>query len=415
MGYPPSVREIGERVGLSSSSTVQSHLKTLERRGLLRRDPTKPRALVPSDMVLPSVSSPAQRETGRRALVPIVGRVAAGMPITATENIEDTFVLPASFVGRERRLHAARQGRLDDRGGDPRRRPDRGRSEPTAENGQIVVAMIDGEATVKTFYRESAGSGCSRRIEPWRQSTPTMSRSSDESRQSSDDSEPRVVEGLGWIERRVAPFAQRFGETPAVMALRESLPMSFGGLLSRSACWWSSRAGLDRRPVAREHPGLRHHVDRARPGALGAPRAAAAHADRACSSARRRRVRAGVTARGAAARSRTLAETLGTSGLFTAIVVSVLATAGAIAVARNAAIPATRVRCRCRRDRASSSRALRGCNVSPRPCSPRCSRRWVCSATVHRAVPHHRDRSDPVAVRYPRSGVARGARARRSI
>lgn len=154
MGYPPSVREIGERVGLSSSSTVQSHLKTLERRGLLRRDPTKPRALVPSDMVL-RAAAPARAHEHDGVSVPIVGRVAAGTPITATENIEDTFVLPASFVGRSGAFMLRVKGDsmieaaiLD---GDlilvePR---------PTAENGQIVVAMIDGEATVKTFYREA--------------------------------------------------------------------------------------------------------------------------------------------------------------------------------------------------------------------------------------------------------------------
>jgi repressor LexA len=156
MGYPPSVREIGERVGLSSSSTVQSHLKTLERRGLLRRDPTKPRALVPADMVLRAVASPARRETGPETVsLPIVGRVAAGVPITATENLEDTFVLPASFVGRNGSFMLRVKGDsmidaaiLD---GDlivveP---------QPDAHNGQIVVAMIDGEATVKTFYREA--------------------------------------------------------------------------------------------------------------------------------------------------------------------------------------------------------------------------------------------------------------------
>jgi len=154
MGYPPSVREIGERVGLSSSSTVQSHLKTLERRGLLRRDPTKPRALVPSDMVLRAAAPPRAREHDGVS-IPIVGRVAAGTPITATENIEDTFVLPASYVGRNGAFMLRVKGDsmieaaiLD---GDlilvePR---------PTAENGQIVVAMIDGEATVKTFYREA--------------------------------------------------------------------------------------------------------------------------------------------------------------------------------------------------------------------------------------------------------------------
>jgi repressor LexA len=156
MGYPPSVREIGERVGLSSSSTVQSHLKTLERRGLLRRDPTKPRALVPADLVLRAAAPAGRRDPATEGVaVPIVGRVAAGVPITATENIEDTFVLPASFVGRNGAFMLRVKGDsmieaaiLD---GDlivveP---------QPTAENGQIVVAMIDGEATVKTFYREA--------------------------------------------------------------------------------------------------------------------------------------------------------------------------------------------------------------------------------------------------------------------
>ena len=158
MGYPPSVREIGERVGLSSSSTVQSHLKTLERRGLLRRDPTKPRALVPADMVLRAVAPPpARRETGPETVsLPIVGRVAAGVPITATENLEDTFVLPASFVRRSSgsfMLRVKGDSMIDAAilDGDlivvqP---------QPTAHNGEIVVAMIDGEATVKTFYREA--------------------------------------------------------------------------------------------------------------------------------------------------------------------------------------------------------------------------------------------------------------------
>jgi repressor LexA len=154
MGYPPSVREIGERVGLSSSSTVQSHLKTLERRGLLRRDPTKPRALVPSDMVLRPAPAAADDRPETVAL-PVLGRVAAGVPITATENLEDTFVLPASFVRRPGAFMLRVKGDsmidaaiLD---GDlivvdPR---------PDAENGEIVVAMIDGEATVKRFYREA--------------------------------------------------------------------------------------------------------------------------------------------------------------------------------------------------------------------------------------------------------------------
>ena len=147
-GYPPSVREIGERVGLSSSSTVQSHLKTLERRGLLRRDPTKPRALVAHSAAddLPAVEP---------VTLPVVGRVAAGVPITAVENLEDQFVLPASFAPRHGGFILRVKGEsmidaaiLD---GDlivveP---------QPTANNGEIVVAMVDGEATVKRFYREA--------------------------------------------------------------------------------------------------------------------------------------------------------------------------------------------------------------------------------------------------------------------
>jgi repressor LexA len=153
-GYPPSVREIGEAVGLSSSSTVQSHLKTLERRGLLWRDPTKPRALVPQGLPgkVPAQSASDGPEV---ALIPVIGRVAAGVPITAAENLEETFVLPAAFVRRSGTFMLRVKGDsmidaaiLD---GDlivvdPK---------PDATNGEIVVAMIDGEATVKRFYREA--------------------------------------------------------------------------------------------------------------------------------------------------------------------------------------------------------------------------------------------------------------------
>ncbi|MFN2460707.1 MAG: transcriptional repressor LexA [Candidatus Velthaea sp.] len=151
-GYPPSVREIGERVGLSSSSTVQSHLKTLERRGLLRRDPTKPRALVPHDYAPPA--RPAADAMTDAVRVPVVGRVAAGVPITAAENLEDTFVLPAHFARRSGTFMLRVRGDSMIEAAildgdlivvDPK---------PDAANGEIVVAMIDGEATVKRFYRE---------------------------------------------------------------------------------------------------------------------------------------------------------------------------------------------------------------------------------------------------------------------
>jgi repressor LexA len=146
-GYPPSVREIGSRVGLSSSSTVQAHLRSLERRGLLSRDRTKPRAIV-------SLERKARAKRDDYAVLPIVGRVAAGTPITAEENRDGECVVPGelgrtpgSFLLRVVGDSMIDAGILD---GDlvvvePR---------AVAENGQIVVAMLDGEATVKRFYRE---------------------------------------------------------------------------------------------------------------------------------------------------------------------------------------------------------------------------------------------------------------------
>ena len=150
-GYPPSVREIGERVGLSSSSTIHAHLKALERRGLISRDPTKPRALR-------SEFEPAEPKAVRDAVVmPILGKVAAGVPITAAENVEGEFVLPSGFVPRASDAFMLRvQGDsmvdaaiLD--GDLIVVRP-----QPTADNGEVVVAMLDGEATVKRFYREKS-------------------------------------------------------------------------------------------------------------------------------------------------------------------------------------------------------------------------------------------------------------------
>ncbi|MBD5634883.1 MAG: transcriptional repressor LexA [Candidatus Eremiobacteraeota bacterium] len=150
-GYPPSVREIGERVGLSSSSTVQSHLKSLEKRGLIHRDPTKPRALIAKG----SAAAPKPAVSADAAVLPIVGRVAAGTPITATENVEGEFVLPAEFARKAGSfmLRVVGESMIDAAilDGDlivvaP---------QPDAANGEIVVAMVDGEATVKRFYRES--------------------------------------------------------------------------------------------------------------------------------------------------------------------------------------------------------------------------------------------------------------------
>ena len=147
-GYPPSVREIGERVGLSSSSTIHSHLKTLERRGLLQRDPTKPRALR-TEHSRPNAMPDA-------IVMPILGRVAAGVPITAQEDLQGEFILPASFISR------GSDGFMLKVQGDSM--VDAGildgdmivvRPQPDANNGEIVVAMVEGEATVKRFYKES--------------------------------------------------------------------------------------------------------------------------------------------------------------------------------------------------------------------------------------------------------------------
>jgi repressor LexA len=148
-GYPPSVREIGERVGLSSTSTIHAHLKALERRGLISRDPTKPRAL--RSRMEPSQAAPMPDGV----VLPIVGKVAAGVPITAAENLEGDFLLPSAFVPRASdafmlRVHGDSMVDAAILDGDllvvrPRR---------TAENGEIVVAMLDGEATVKRYYRE---------------------------------------------------------------------------------------------------------------------------------------------------------------------------------------------------------------------------------------------------------------------
>lgn len=147
-GYPPAVREIGEAVGLSSSSTVHSHLNILEERGYIRRDPTKPRAIE----VLIGNEEPISKK--EMINVPVVGRVTAGQPILAVENVEDTFPLPMDFVRNEnvfmlrvRGESMIEAGILDD---------DfvLVRQQSTARNGDIVVALLEDEATVKRFFKE---------------------------------------------------------------------------------------------------------------------------------------------------------------------------------------------------------------------------------------------------------------------
>lgn len=149
-GYPPSVREIGEAVGLASSSTVHGHLERLEKKGLIRRDPTKPRAI---EILDGTTGDGAFAVSVSR--VPLIGRVTAGLPITATENIEDYFPLPSNFVGDHNvfMLSVIGESMIDAgiRNGDYVIV----RQQQTANNGEIVVAMTeDDEATVKTFYKE---------------------------------------------------------------------------------------------------------------------------------------------------------------------------------------------------------------------------------------------------------------------
>ncbi len=146
-GYPPSVREIGEAVGLSSSSTVHSHLEKLEELGFIRRDPTKPRAIDVLD------ETPWRQKA--MTPVPLVGRVTAGQPILAVENIEETYPLPTELVGDEAVFMLAVRGDSMINAGILDGDYVLVRDQNTARNGEIVVAMVgDDEATVKRFYRE---------------------------------------------------------------------------------------------------------------------------------------------------------------------------------------------------------------------------------------------------------------------
>ena len=150
-GYPPSVREIGEAVGLASSSTVHGHLDRLEKKGMIRRDPTKPRAIE----LLGSVDDSEYAFSFSVARVPLIGKVTAGVPITATENIEDYFPLPNHFVGDHTVFMLSVIGSSMIDAGIHDGDYVIVRQQQTADNGDIVVAMTeDDEATVKTFYKE---------------------------------------------------------------------------------------------------------------------------------------------------------------------------------------------------------------------------------------------------------------------
>jgi repressor LexA len=152
-GYPPSVREIGEAVGLASSSTVHGHLERLQAKGYLRRDPTKPRAIELLENEPDRVHTIVPIQTA--VLVPIIGKVTAGQPITAIENIEDYFPLPKSMVRDEDVFLLTVQGESMIEAGIHDGDYVIVRKQEVARNGDIVVAMTeDDEATVKRFYRE---------------------------------------------------------------------------------------------------------------------------------------------------------------------------------------------------------------------------------------------------------------------
>lgn len=154
-GYPPTMREIGDAVGLTSSSSVSHQLQALERKGFLRRDPKRPRAM---EVVMPGVDGapevPSTPEiTPNSVSVPLLGRIAAGVPITAEEQVEDIFTLPSRLVGDGDLflLLVVGDSMIDAAICD-------GdwvvvRSQKEAQKGEIVAAMIDGEATVKTFVQ----------------------------------------------------------------------------------------------------------------------------------------------------------------------------------------------------------------------------------------------------------------------
>src|SRR5579875_2977427 len=147
-GYPPTVRDIGKAVGLASSSTVHAHLANLEKIGLLRRDPTKPRAIELLDRATAGV-----RNLVRPGL-PLVGQVAAGQPVLAEENIEDYISTPAIAGGEEGEYLLRVRGESMKNAGILDGDLVVVRPQETAADGEIVVALVGDEATVKRFFRE---------------------------------------------------------------------------------------------------------------------------------------------------------------------------------------------------------------------------------------------------------------------
>ena len=149
-GYPPSIREICKAVGLSSTSSVHSHLNTLEKKGYIKRENNKRRAIELIDVDDICCNMPKKEIVN----VPVVGTVAAGQPILAVENIDDTLPISIDFVGNKESYVLKVKGESMIEAGILNGDYVIVNSQNTAENGDIVVALIDDETTVKTFYRE---------------------------------------------------------------------------------------------------------------------------------------------------------------------------------------------------------------------------------------------------------------------
>lgn len=150
-GYPPSIREIGDAVGLSSTSTVHGYLKRLEAKGAIKRDPTKPRAM---EVIYGEPSDDENISKVELANIPVLGRVAAGQPILAQENIEEYFPLPLDFIQNSEAFMLRVKGDSMYEAGILDNDYIVVRKQETAQNGDIVVALIDDDATVKRFYKE---------------------------------------------------------------------------------------------------------------------------------------------------------------------------------------------------------------------------------------------------------------------
>ena len=146
-GYPPAVREICEAVHLKSTSSVHSHLETLEKNGYIRRDPTKPRAIE----IMDDTFNLTRREMVN---VPVIGNVAAGQPLLAVQNIENYFPIPAEYMPNQETFMLKVKGESMINAGILDGDHILVERQSTASNGEIVVALVDDSATVKTYYKE---------------------------------------------------------------------------------------------------------------------------------------------------------------------------------------------------------------------------------------------------------------------